>query len=400
MPIGEGAPRRWLKIKFPVPFDDGIGVGGIALDVTERSRLEEALRESEHRFRTFMENAPAVAWIKDARFRYTYVNHAFERTNNWAAKDIISGDDFNLFPEDFARQVRADDAEVLRAGKVVQKLREVPPGIRPGASPESRTEHWLVVKFPFPDASGENGVAGIAIDVTERVEAEELAHRYAGDVRSLLERLVAAQESERRRLAEDLHDLIGQNLTALGIELSTVKAGLAEDVRATAAPRLDAMSALLDGTIEAIRGVMAQLRPPGLEEFGLLPALRSYAAEFSERSGMKVSTRVAGPERRLPGDTELALFRIVQEALTNAARHSGGEAVQISLLLEPCRIHLCVEDDGCGFTDPVGARRNRRGGWGLPAMRERADAIGGSLRLEFPGRGTRVIVEMPLADAD
>ncbi len=210
-----------------------------------------------------------------------------------------------------------------------------------------------------------------------------------------MDRLVAAQESERRRVADDLHDLIGQNLTALGIDLTTLKQHLHSDADPASGARIDAMRALVEKTIDAIRGVMTDLRPPALEEFGLAPALRWYVAEFSERTGMKASVSVPGGERRLPREVELALFRIVQEALTNAAKHSDGSSVHVGIAEEGDRIRLSVEDDGRGFANPVGARSARRGGWGLPTMRERAEAHGGALRIEFPARGTRLIVEIP-----
>lgn len=237
--------------------------------------------------------------------------------------------------------------------------------------------------------------------VEERSKALlESERRYAGDVRRLMDRLVVTQESERRRLADDLHDLIGQNLTALGIDLAAVSQrlqGCGADPAVGA--RIEAMKSLVEKTILCVRGVMTDLRPPALEEYGLAPALRSYANEFAERTGMKASVLTEGPDRRLSRDAELALFRIVQEALTNAAKHSGGTAVRISIAEERGRVELTIEDDGRGFTDPVGARSERRGGWGLPAMRERAEAHGGTLRIEFPGCGTRLVVELPAADA-
>jgi signal transduction histidine kinase len=110
---------------------------------------------------------------------------------------------------------------------------------------------------------------------------------------------------------------------------------------------------------------------------------------------MKASLSMPGVDRRLPRDAELALFRIAQEALTNAAKHSEGSVVHVGISENAGRLRLSVEDDGRGFADPVGARRARRGGWGLPAMRERAEAHGGRLTIEFPGRGTRLIVEIP-----
>ncbi len=224
----------------------------------------------------------------------------------------------------------------------------------------------------------------------------EQARRYAADVRRLMDRLVVTQESERRRLADDLHDLIGQNLTALGIDLASIKQRLnGSNADPAVATRLDAMSSIVEKTIFSIRGVMTDLRPPALEEYGLAPALRSYANEFAERTGMKVLVSTDGRERRLTQGAELALFRIVQEALTNAAKHSGGTKVQIGITEEGGRVRLTVEDDGRGFANPVGARSERRGGWGLPAMRERAEAHGATLRIEFPGRGTRLVIDLP-----
>jgi signal transduction histidine kinase len=260
---------------------------------------------------------------------------------------------------------------------------------------DGRPGHWLVVKFPLGDGAGGTGVGGIAVDVTPRMEAEEKARRYAEEVRSLVSRLVQAQEAERRRVADDLHDLIGQNLTALGIDLQALKQRLQAGGDLIAGPRLDAMALLLDTTIDAIRGVMTELRPAALEEFGLVPALRWYASQFAERTGIKVTTKAPRREARLPAEVELALFRIVQEALTNAAKHSGCASVEIKIRYAE-QVKLTVQDDGRGFSEPVGARSARLGGFGLTTMRERAEAQGGALRVEFPERGTRVVVEIPV----
>lgn len=382
---------RWLAVKFPLPDSSGgVGVGGIAVDISDRTRLEQALAESEQRFRSFMNNAPAMAWIKDARFRYKYINTEFERVNHLVAKDVLGRDDFELFPARLAQYFRTDDEEVLKGGEPAQKLRRAP-----GA--DGGPGHWLVVKFPLADSEGETDIAGIAIDVTPRVQAEERARRHAEHVRDLVSRLVQAQEAERRRVADELHDLIGQNLTALGIDLQALKQRLQSAGDAIAAPRLDAMAALLETTIDAIRGVMTDLRPVALEEFGLVPALRWYASQFGQRTGIKVSTNASGREPRLAPDAELALFRIVQEALTNAAKHSGGTAIEITVASQDGGLRVTVEDDGRGFAEPVGARSARRGGFGLPTMRERVEALRGALRIEFPGRGTRVVVEIPVA---
>jgi signal transduction histidine kinase len=154
------------------------------------------------------------------------------------------------------------------------------------------------------------------------------------------------------------------------------------------------MGALVETTIDAIRGVMTDLRPAALDEFGLLPALRWHASVFSERTGIRVTTHATGAAVRLSRDAELALFRIVQETLTNVAKHSGAANVKVAIRYGD-GVSLTIEDDGRGFTDAAGARSAKRGGFGLTTMRERAEAYGGRLRIESPACGTRVVVEMP-----
>src|SRR5260221_6719927 len=143
---------------------------------------------------------------------------------------MIGGDAADLLPPEIARRIRATDQQVLAAGRPMQFIDGLPTG------------QWMKVKFPLVDASGKVSVAGIAIDVSARVDAEETARRYAQDVRSLLSRLVSAQESERRRIADNLHDLIGQNLTALGIELCALKARLSVQNVPLATTRLEAIA--------------------------------------------------------------------------------------------------------------------------------------------------------------
>jgi PAS domain S-box-containing protein len=389
--VGLRGTRRWMET-HAVPFrDEASGetrLLGITRDITDRRRAEQALLESEQRFRSFMDNAPAVAWIKDASFRYTYVNRMHKRVFGRSLDEMLGRDDFEIHPESVARELRSHDEAALHAAEGSIQTEETVP------YSDNTLGRWLVVKFPLADASGKTGIAGIAVDITDRTRLEEKARQYAEDVRNLVNRLVQAQESERRRVADELHDLIGQNLTALGIDLQALKQRLHTGGDLIAGPRLDAMAGLVETTIDAIRGVMTDLRPAALEEFGLVPALRWYASLFSKRTGMKVSTNVSGRELRLPRDTELALFRIVQEALTNAAKHSGGTAVEIAIRYGE-GLRLTVKDDGRGFAEPVGARSARRGGFGLPTMRERAEAHGATLRVEFPERGTRLVVDMP-----
>lgn len=385
---------RWLKVKFPFPDDRGaVGVAGIAIDITEQSRLEGMLAESELKYRALVELSRDAIMVRQEG-RFVYLNPAAlelfgareaGQVLGKAVSDMVHPEDQLLLSQ--REQQLASDGEPLPPATI--RLRRLDGSF---VVTEGTAAPLLYESRP--------AVLTIARDITQRIEAEAKARKYSDDIRRLLDRLVAAQEIERRRLADDLHDLIGQNLTALGIEVGTLKTELSTESRASAAPRLESMRMLVENTVDAIRDVMTDLRPAALEEFGLLPAIRWHASLFSKRTGMKVSTNVEGRELRLPGEIELALFRIVQESLTNAAKHSGGQSVEITVGENSGNLRLTVEDDGRGFADPMGARSAQRGGWGLAAMRERAEAHGGRLKIEFPGRGTRVIVEIPAGDAD
>jgi len=385
----DGSILRWFGTCTDIE-DQVRGAQVLETLVRERTR---ALHEAQTRLQQIIDNEPECVKLLDAQGRLLEMNPAGLRMIEADGLQAMLGECvYPLIAPEHREAFRDLTERVCRGERGSLEFELV------GLKGTRRFMETHAAPFR-EEASGETRLLGVTRDITDRKRAEEKASRYARDVSSLLDRLIGTQESERRRLADDLHDLIGQNLTALGIELSALKARLPPEARSEAAPRLDAMGALIDGTIEAIRGVMTELRPPALEEFGLMAALRWHASSFGKRTGMKTAVSASPRDIRLPKDAELALFRIVQEALTNAAKHSGGTSVEIDLRAEGGRVKLEVRDDGRGFPDPVGARLERRGGWGLPAMRERAEAHGGSVRIEFPGRGTRVVVEIPARDA-
>jgi two-component system, NarL family, sensor histidine kinase UhpB len=364
--------------------------------------------EAARLYRLIADSIPQIVWVARAdggieflnQQCYDYTGLDYAQLEGWNWKAVIHADDLGHVLATWTRALQSGERyeaefRLRRADGVYRWYHGTAVPMR--GDPGGHVVRWFGTCTDIEHQIRSAHILETTVEARTRElrAAEAQALGYAADVRRLIDRLVAAQESERRRLADDLHDLIGQNLTALGIDLTALKQRLNAQTDPGAGARIDTMRALVEKTIDAIRGVMTDLRPPALEEYGLAPALRWYTAEFSERTGMKASISVVGGDRRLPQNTELALFRIAQEALTNAAKHSGGSAVHIVLAEERGRIRLSVEDDGRGFADPVGARSARRGGWGLPAMRERAEAHGGALRIEFPGRGTRLIVEIP-----
>src|SRR5262245_19134287 len=217
----------------------------------------------------------------------------------------------------------------------------------------------------------------LAVDLSERVS------------RDALRRIVQAQELERRRLARELHDETGQALTSILLGLKPIEeAESGEAVRGATQELRDRVVA----TLQDVRRLAVELRPKVLDDFGLLSALERLAETFQETTGIRVELEAATKGDRFPGDVETALFRIVQEALTNVVKHAQATHVSVLLTRRPGAVAAVVEDDGRGY-DPERPSE----GIGLIGMRERVELIGGRLSIESsPGSGTTVVAEVPL----
>jgi PAS domain S-box-containing protein len=229
-------------------------------------------------------------------------------------------------------------------------------------------------------------IVSACLDVTqERADQDAL--------RSLTRRVVEAEENERRRIAQELHDRVGQNLSALNINLDIVQAGL--EGKAELRQRVDDSLRLVESTLQSIENVMAELRPPLLDEYGVGAALGGFADDFSRRTGIRVDLREEpGITRGLQPPAALALFRIGQEALTNVAKHSGATTVDVEIKRAHSGLEVSIADDGAGFDVAAAGARGR---WGMTTMRERAQAVGGHFSLQSELReGTIVRVWVPL----
>ena len=226
----------------------------------------------------------------------------------------------------------------------------------------------------------------------ERADAEVLLTREEQrevSRRETLRRVVEAQERERRRIARELHDDTGQALTSvlIGLRLAEDSDDL-EGVRATLRDLRETVTA----SIRDLRSLAVELRPTALDDFGLEPALERLVDTFGRRTGLVIDLHVSGLEVRLGEDIETALYRVVQESLTNVAKHAGATRATVRVDGHDHVVDLAIEDDGRGFEVSGPAL-----GLGLISMRERAELVGGSLRVEStPGQGTTLAVEVPM----
>ncbi len=212
--------------------------------------------------------------------------------------------------------------------------------------------------------------------------------KLEGETRALAAQLVRAQEQERRSIARELHDEVGQSLTALLLD-----AGAAASITGPGElrSRLDAVANTAERVVEEVRRIALSLRPSMLDDLGLVPALEWQAREVAHRSGLSVEVNAPEDDGQLPEAHRTCIYRVVQEALQNCVRHAGASRVRIGLERSARAIRVQVEDDGKGFA----AARTR--GLGLLGIQERVSQLGGRLRvLSEPGRGTKVIVELPL----
>lgn len=271
------------------------------------------------------------------------------------------------------------------------------------ARPDGSIRHVQTSIDVIRNADGEiYGVIGACLDVTDMDRTLEQLTNSETRLRALTMRLERIREDERVSISREIHDELGQMLTALKIDLTL----LARDVVGETGARppdaeirrtLESMEQLVDATISSVRTIAMHLRPELLDSFGLIPAIEWHATEFEQRT--KIHCIVEGRNVELAPDVRSALFRIVQEAMTNVARHAGADNVQISIRRDGEHVELSIADDGRGVTE---AELEGSGSLGVLGMRERAAMVGGSVEIHGePGRGTVVTVRLtvPVHDA-
>ena len=241
------------------------------------------------------------------------------------------------------------------------------------------------------------GVVGVSINITKRKIAEDALFHKSQQLRSLANRLSQVKEEERRVLALELHDSVGQYLTALSINLNMLQSLISPESVEKIKPFLEDSQQLIEQTTLRIRNLMIELRPPELDDYGLVAALRSYGDRLAQRNQLQIQIPAGDLEPKLSSQTATTLFRIAQEALTNIVKHAEANLVKITFSHDAEWLRMTISDDGMGFDPETLPASRAETGWGLFSIQERAEAIGGHFHVKsHPGQGCTLLVEVPL----
>ena len=367
----------------PLKKRDGTTVGIVVgcRDDTLHREAERAIRDSEERIRLIANTAPVIIWMSDVDKQWTFVNESWVRFtgqlqeaafgNRWM--DVLSPEDVEQVREKYANA--CDRREPFQ---MEYRLRRYDGAYR-----------WVFVEgVPRYDACRSfAGYTGSAIDVTERKEAEDVLSTFS-------QRLIEAQELERARLARELHDDITQRLTLLVLSLGAVKQKCERSVPALGLEIGEAVDAALTLTAD-VQSLSHRLHSSQLRHLGLAAAARSLCSEFSERTTADIQFHSESSMSDLPEDVSLNLYRVLQEGLQNAVKHSQSPHIEVLLRSDTSHIELIVRDSGVGF-EPNAAPKSR--GLGLVGMKERLKLVGGELAIEArPAAGTTLRARVPLS---
>ncbi len=360
-------------------------LAGIAI---ERTRAEQALRASEERYRTLITNIPDVVWLTDSQGGMVFVSPHVHRVGGYTAEEL-----YRAGPSAWFGRVHPDDLPLVQRHFVALFG-------GPGRTfdLEYRMQHkdgrWIWIHdraVTTYEAHGITYAYGIYTDITDRKRAEEIRAL-------LLNQVITVQEEERRRIARELHDETAQSLASLLLGLSALRESRTlKGARAAAAE----LHQVTTRALAEVRRLAGGLRPSALDDLGLPDAVTRYAADFGATRGLAIEVDTGGlGAGRMPPAVETALYRIMQEALSNVARHAGARHARVQLDRFGAMVSMVVSDDGAGFDpDRPPAPATAAHGLGIHTMRERALVLNGTLTIQSaPGRGTRVSVEIPVSE--
>jgi PAS domain S-box-containing protein len=362
-----------------------IGASKVARDISAQKQTERALRESEQRFRVITDASPMLVWMSGTDKLCYYFNKGWlDFVGRTLEQEAGNGWVENVHPEDFDRclQIYVSNFDARRPFEMEYRMRH-----------HTGQYRWILdrgVPRYAPDGTFEGYVGG-CLDIHDQKEAAEKV-RMADD----MTRLMKAQDEERRRIARELHDSAGQTLAVLGMSLAQL-VRRAESIAPELAREGKEIEAMAQQLHREIRTASYLLHPPLLDETGLASALSWYVEGLAERSHIAITLDVADNVGRLPNDLELAIFRLVQECLTNIHRHSGSKSAAIRIGRDEESVRIEVQDHGNGISpERLLEIQSHGSGVGLRGIRERIRQFRGEMKIESNGSGTTVVVGFPI----
>ncbi len=388
----DGSPVEVSLWTAPIRDARGTITGSIEMliDITDRKQAERAARESQERFASVVTTAMDAVITIDADQRIVLFNHAAETMFGYRAAEMLGEPLDRLLPERFRQahpQHIRNFADTPVTSRAMNAL-STPYGLR------STGEEFPIEASIAQGGEGRGKLFTVILrDITERRQGVEALRQANERLTQLSRKIIEVQEEERRSLARELHDEIGQVLSAVSVNLKIVQARIDPALRS----RLDESVAIVDRAVLQVRNLSLDLRPSVLDDFGLEAALRWYGGRLAEQSALAVHVE-AQPLADLPAPTRNACFRVAQEALTNVARHGRARQVWIQLQQQDNEVALTISDDGRGFDVAAALDRAARGSsLGLISMQERVALLGGRLDIDSrTGAGTIVRVRLPL----
>jgi PAS domain S-box-containing protein len=384
---GRGRFRRdEVELLTAIGNQIGVAVENARLYEQEREATRQ-LRVSEERYRELFENANDAIWVHDLEGNITAANEASERLTGYTLEELRRTNKLNVS--------KFQSEESLNLAKEIRrKLLANEPVAQPYEQHIIRKDNTDVVLMMTTNLVTEAGkpvaFQHIARDVTEERRMRENQRFY-------LQQITRAQEEERERIARELHDDTIQYLVVLARQLDDL-ANSSKSMSKEDKASLENLRQQTNSIMEGVRRLSHDLRPATLDRLGLVAALEWLASSIEKLSGIDVKVEKSGAERRLPGEVELVMFRIAQEALSNVRRHSRANNAEVMVEFDDKKVRMTIRDNGKGFALPEKVDDLlKKGKLGLAGMQERIQLLNGSLKIESqPGKGTTVVIEAPI----
>jgi PAS domain S-box-containing protein len=380
---------RWQQWANRALFDERgrtVELQSIGRDITDRKAAEEKLKESEEKYRLLIENVnESIVAAQDGVLKFAnskaiqLLGYSKEELLSRPFIEFIHPADRAIVSTNYAKRMKGEEVSGNYLFRVVTKDGVIV---------------WMEISAVLFTWEGRPATLNFLNDITERKKTEEELKKSHEQLRNFAKRLAEAEEIERQKIARELHDQVGQNLTALGINLGILRNQLSDTLTKQTDARLNDSMGILEETAKRIRDVMSDLRPSVLDDYALMAAIRWFSERISKRTGLTINVAYQDTKVDLPSETEITLFRIAQELLTNITKHAKATEVSIRLDSMDGKIQFVIVDNGVGF-DPAALKKIGESRWGLLNVRERTDTIDGILTIASgPGKGTRVVIEV------